>query len=135
MSAYFASSNVSELYPFGYGLSYAEFSYSNFNVKKEGNEVMVEVDVLNNSSIEAKEVVQLYCYRLDTTNRPKKELKAFTKINLKPDEKQTVKFVLKERDFFDFDPITKIWTLLEHNFQLAISKSSKEDIFIKVIKI
>ena len=132
---YFTSSNVSELYPFGYGLSYAKFSYLNFNVKKEGNEVMVEVDVLNNSSIEAKEVVQLYCYRLDTTNRPKKELKAFTKINLKPNEKQTVKFVLKERDFFDFDPITKIWTLLEHNFQLAISKSSKEDIFVKDIKI
>ena len=132
---YFASKNVDVLYPFGYGLSYADFEYSNFNVEVIDNKIIVCVDVFNNSSITAKEVVQLYCYRDDETNRPLKELKAFTKIGLQPGETKKVQLILDKNDFFDYDVESKTWKLLEHNFRLAIAKDCNTDLFINKINI
>lgn len=132
---YFASKNVDVLYPFGYGLSYADFEYSNFNIEVIDNKIIVCVDVFNNSSISAKEVVQLYCYRDDETNRPLKELKAFTKIGLQPRETKKVQLILDEKDFYDYDIESKTWKLLEHNFRLAIAKDCNIDLFINKINI
>ena len=132
---YFATNKVDVLYPFGYGLSYADFEYSNFNIEVIDNKIIVCVDVFNNSSISAKEVVQLYCYRDDVTNRPLKELKAFTKIVLQPGETKRVQLTLGKKDFYDYDVDNKIWKLLEHNFRLAISKDCNNDLFIKKINV
>jgi beta-glucosidase len=132
---YFTSKKVDVLYPFGYGLSYANFKYSNFNIEVIDNNIIVCVDVFNNSSVTAKEVVQLYCYRDDVTNRPLKELKAFTKIVLQPGETKRVQITLGKKDFYDYDVDNKIWKLLEHNFRLAISKDCNNDLFIKKINV
>ena len=132
---YFASKNVDVLYPFGYGLSYADFEYSNFNIEVIDNKIIVCVDVFNNSSISAKEVVQLYCYRDDETNRPLKELKAFTKIGLQPRETKKVQLILDKKDFYDYDIESKTWKLLEHNFRLAIAKDCNTNLFINKINI
>lgn len=132
---YFASKNVDVLYPFGYGLSYADFEYSNFNIEVIDNKIIVCVDVFNNSAISAKEVVQLYYYRDDETNRPLKELKAFTKIGLQPGETKKIQLILDKNDFFDYDVESKTWKLLEHNFRLAIAKDCNTDLFIKKINI
>ncbi len=87
------------LYPFGYGLSYTKFEYSNLQLStqnlKMGSELKVSVDVKNIGSRSGEEVVQLYIRDLvGSITRPVKELKGFEKIMIKPGEKETVEFII-----------------------------------------
>lgn len=87
------------LYPFGHGLSYTTFKYDNLKISnstiKNGQNVTVTVDVTNSGSVEGAEVVQLYIRDvLSSVTRPIKELKDFSKINLKVGEKKTVTFTI-----------------------------------------
>lgn len=91
------------LYPFGYGLSYTSFVYSNLRLSKNsfkpGESITASIDIKNTGSSEGKEVVQLYIRDLvGSSTRPVKELKAFQKISLKPGESKTVSFKLSEND-------------------------------------
>ncbi len=91
------------LYPFGFGLSYTTFSYSNLAVNKkkfQGTEkVEVTIDVKNTGQYDGEEVVQLYLQDVvGSVTRPVKELKGFKKIFFKAGESQTVKFVITEED-------------------------------------
>ncbi|ACU05829.1 beta-glucosidase BglX [Pedobacter heparinus] len=91
------------LYPFGYGLSYTSFAYSNLRLSKNsfkpGESITASIDIKNIGSREGKEVVQLYIRDLvGSSTRPVKELKAFQKISLKPGESKTVSFKLTEND-------------------------------------
>jgi beta-glucosidase len=91
------------VYPFGYGLSYTTFSYSNLTLDKTqmkpGESIIVNVEVKNTGLREGAEVVQLYIRDLiGSVTRPVKELKGFKKINLKPGEKQQITFTLTEKD-------------------------------------
>lgn len=91
-------------YDFGFGLSYSQFEYSNLKVKKaiqnKQNVYLIEVDVTNKSNREGKEVLQLYYNDLVASITPSvKKLCGFQKVNLSPNEKKTVKFVLKKEDF------------------------------------
>ncbi len=86
-------------FPFGHGLSYTIFDYSNLSLSSnevEKNDILiVSVDVKNSGKREGKEAVELYVTDLfGTVSRPNKELKAFKKINLRPGEVKTVKFSL-----------------------------------------
>ena len=98
------------LYPFGFGLSYTEFGYS--DVKLSANEMTpadslrVSIDVTNKGTRDGSEVVQLYIRDLvGSVTRPVKELKGFQKISLKAGETQTVNFVLSIKDlsFYNSD--------------------------------
>lgn len=82
------------LYPFGYGLSYTEFSYSPMRLKETApNEFLAEATVTNTGAVGAKEVVQLYIRdEAASTTRPVRELKGFEKIWLEPGESRTVGF-------------------------------------------
>ena len=87
------------LYPFGYGLSYTSFSFSNLKPAapqvKAGQKVEVSVDVTNTGSVAGDEVVQLYVHqKAGSDSRPRRELKGFRRVTLKPGEKQTVTFSL-----------------------------------------
>ncbi|WP_316817716.1 beta-glucosidase BglX [Pedobacter nyackensis] len=91
------------LYPFGYGLSYTSFAYSNLILNKQsfktGGSITASIDVRNTGSVEGKEVVQLYIQDLvGSSTRPVKELKGFEKISLKPGESKTVNFKITEED-------------------------------------
>ncbi len=91
------------LYPFGYGLSYTTFSYSDLKLNtdsfKSGETITASITVKNTGLVEGKEVVQLYIRDLvGSSTRPVKELKGFQKINLKPGEVKTVNFTIKESD-------------------------------------
>ncbi len=90
-------------YPFGYGLSYAEFSYSDIEPSRTeirmGESVTVQAAVRNDGDVEAEEVVQLYVRDLvANVTRPVKELKGFQRVRLKPGERRTVSFVLGPKD-------------------------------------
>ncbi len=91
------------LYPFGYGLSYTTFEYSDVRLSSEffksGEELRVSVDVTNGGSRAGTEVVQLYVRDLiGSVTRPVKELKGFRKIDLEPGESREVTFTLRSED-------------------------------------
>ena len=83
------------LYPFGYGLSYTTFEYSNLEIKVEETNIIVSCEVRNTGQFEGDEVVQLYINdEVASTTRPVKELKGFQRVSLKPSEKKKVSFNL-----------------------------------------
>jgi beta-glucosidase len=91
------------LYPFGYGLSYTTFSYSDIKLSaasfKPGETLNASITVKNTGKTEGKEVVQMYTRDLvGSSTRPVKELKGFQKISLKPGESRVVNFSIKEAD-------------------------------------
>ena len=91
------------LYPFGYGLSYTTFSYSNLSFPQNvlaGEKVKISVTVTNTGKTEGDEVVQLYITdEKASTPRPIRQLEGFSRINLKPGESRVVDFTLEPRQF------------------------------------
>jgi len=93
----------SPLYPFGYGLSYTTFEYSNLKTNKlvyeQGEKVKVSIDIKNTGKYQGKEVVQLYIHDIAASIvRPIKELKGFELIDLNPGESKTINFVLTDKE-------------------------------------
>ena len=90
------------LYPFGHGLSYTTFSYTNLTLPKAaisaGDPLSVEVTVTNTGKREGQEVAQLYLSFPSVPGAPLRALRGFKRVSLKPGESQRVRFELKERD-------------------------------------
>ena len=105
---------TSPLYPFGYGLSYTTFSYSNLRVSKAtaklGESVEVTVDVENTGRRPGEEVAQLYIHqRSGSASRPVRELKGFERVVLAPGEKKTVRFTLGKAELTYWSSAHKGW--------------------------
>jgi beta-glucosidase len=101
---YFDKLNIEPLFPFGHGLSYTDFSYSDLKLSAtditDKDQLEVSLTLTNTGKRTGKEVVQLYVVDTESTlQRPVKELKAFDKIELAPGESKQVSFVLSVRDF------------------------------------
>ena len=117
-------------YPFGYGLSYTDFEYSNLVLDKSsfnaGESISVEVQVKNSGSISGEEVVQLYVRDMfGSVTRPVLEMKGFQKIMLTPGESQTVRFTLKAEDLRFWDKEMKFnWE--SGDFKAFVGSSSGE---------
>ncbi|MEM2400906.1 MAG: glycoside hydrolase family 3 N-terminal domain-containing protein [Candidatus Bathyarchaeia archaeon] len=122
------------LFPFGYGLSYTRFEYSNLRVEPEkispDGSVRVQVDVKNIGGRRGDEVVQLYIHdQLASVARPLKELKGFKRITLEPGEQKTVTFTLgpEELSFYDIN----MNLIVEPGLFEVMVGSSSEDIRLK----
>lgn len=105
---------TSPLYPFGYGLSYTTFAYSNLRVSKPevkvGESVEVSVDVENTGRKAGDEVTQLYIHqRSGSASRPVRELRGFERIALAPGEKKTVRFTLGKPELTYWSSAVKNW--------------------------
>lgn len=118
-------------FPFGFGLSYTQFSYSNAWVSasefadQEG--VDVSVDVTNLGQMAGKEVVQVYVRQLNPqVSRPVKELKGFAKIALEPGETKTATMHLDFRSFAYWHPMYKLWVADSDVFEVLIGSSSQD---------
>jgi beta-glucosidase len=113
------------LFPFGFGLSYTTFEFS--NLKLSGTDpVTVTVQVKNTGSVEGAEVVQLYVQEVTASvERPVKELKGFQKVSLKPGEAQTVSIQLSRADFSFWDEASKAWKAEPGEFTIRVGASSK----------
>ena len=113
---HFTAENVPVLYPFGYGLSYTEFAYSNLQVR--GN--TVSVDVENTGTMDGKEVVQLYISS-GREDAPLRELKAFQKVFVKAGEKVTVTMEPEPASYYDTQ--AGCW-LADRDYTLEIGKNA-----------
>lgn len=128
---YYDKKHMDVLFPFGFGLSFTSFDYSNMRVS--ANEIddtgllTVSVDVTNTGKVFGKEVVQLYVAdKVSTPIRPVKELKGFEKIALQPGETKTVAFTLSKRAFAYWNTQIHDWHVETGEFELMIGKSSRE---------
>ena len=115
-------------YPFGYGLSYTSFEYSNATVAAENGVVTVSVEVKNNGAAEAKEVVEVYATApgLDM-NKPAKELRAYAKTNsLKAGETQTVTMTFAEADLASYNESKSAWVVEPGDYKVLVGASSRD---------
>ena len=126
---YFDSFDKPVSYPFGYGLSYTTFEYSNPVVRFDNGVYSVSVDVRNTGKRDGKEVVQLYVAAPDNkgANKPVKELKAFAKTSeLKPGESEMVNMTFSPAELASFNGDTNEWVVDEGTYNLLIGASSRD---------
>ncbi len=126
---YFDSFEVPVSYPFGFGLSYTTFEYSDAKIADKGNAYEISVTVKNTGSLEGKEVVELYISAPDnkTANKPAKELKAFAKTKvLKAGESEKVTLTVNAADLASFDEAASAWVIAEGEYQFLIGASSQD---------
>lgn len=119
------------LYPFGFGLSYSTFSYSNLttsaaNLAREGS-VTVNIDVENTGQRDGDEVVQLYVKHLNSqVSRPIQELKGFQRVNLKAGERKTVAIPLEAKRLAYWDISKNDWQVERDSIEIRIGASSTD---------
>jgi len=126
---YFDSFDVPVAYPFGYGLSYTSFEYSDAAVSVDGGSATVTVTVKNTGDHEGKEVVELYVAAPDAKaqNKPAKELKAFAKTKLlKPGESETLTLKINADDLASFDETASAWVVAEGEYQFLVAASAQD---------
>lgn len=127
---HFDKEQIEPLFPFGYGLSYTTFEYENLRLEREqfskNDTVKVSVEITNTGNRLGKEIVQLYIQEVDcSVDRPPKELKQFTKVELKPDERKKVVLDLKISDFSFYDDSSHSWIAEPGIFNILIGSSSR----------
>ena len=125
---WFDTKGIEVSYPFGYGLSYTTFEYSNPVIVPGKKETTVTVDVKNTGNYAGKEVVQLYVTApKGNLDKPAQELKAFTKTaELQPGETQTVTLVVKNEDLASFDEAQSAWVVDAGTYNFHVGASSRE---------
>jgi len=137
---YYTSRKINVLYPFGYGLSYTKFEYSNLKLSRttmtDEDELLVSVDVKNVGSTFGREVVQLYVRpRVDERyiTRPVRELKGFKKIGLNPNETKTVTFTLNKRSFAGWNEIIHDWHVEKGEYGIQICKDASTVVLMDTV--
>lgn len=128
---YYDTKELEVAYPFGYGLSYTTFAYSNLRLDKDtitdSDTLTVSVDVTNTGDVAGKEVVQLYVRDLTgSANRPDKELKGFGKVALNPGETKTVTMELDKRSFAWYSTQLSDWYAASGQYELLVGSSSRD---------
>ena len=115
-------------YPFGHGLSYTSFDYSNLKVSRSRSGIAVRVDITNSGSVEGKEAVQLYIAAPGAgTDRPAQELKAFAKTPLlQPGQKTTLTLTINPGDLASYDENTHQWKNQPGTYTLLLGSSSRD---------
>jgi beta-glucosidase len=127
---YYQSFHLKTAYPFGYGLSYTRFSYSNLGLSSASfnNHLQVTVTVTNTGNTSGKEIVELYLTApAGKMNKPEEELKAFAKTKtLKPGESQTMSLLLDASSLASFDTDLTRWVADAGTYQVKIGASSED---------
>jgi beta-glucosidase len=126
--SHYSDEKNTPLYPFGYGLSYSKFDYSNLklsaNTFSKNGQIQVSVTLKNSGKVTGKEVVQLYIRDLiGSITRPVKELKGFEMVELQPNESKTVTFTINEKTIEFFTANSK-WESESGDFKVFVGGSS-----------
>jgi len=128
---YYDAKEMPVLFPFGYGLSYTSFAYSNPRVSvktfKDLDGLTVTVDVTNTGNLAGKEIVQVYVHdQKSGLVRPNKELKGFAKVELQPGETKSVSIPLDFRAFAYYHPEYRQWITEDGEFDILIAASAAD---------
>lgn len=125
---WFDKQNLNVSYPFGYGLSYTTFEYSDAAAKAEGDKITVSVTVKNTGKVEGKEVVQVYASApASQLDKPVKELKAYAKTkSLKPGDSETLTMVINAADLASFVEESNSWEVEAGTYKFLIGASSRD---------
>ncbi len=137
---YYETKKMDVLFPFGYGLSYTTFEYSNLRLDKtkmkDTDTLAVSVDVTNTGSVFGKEVVQLYVAPpKGTIVRPIRELKGFEKVALNPGETKTITFTLSKRSFAYWNTRLNDWHVESGKYAIQIGKSAHDIVLEEKVEI
>jgi len=128
---YYDSCGKDVRYPFGYGLSYTSFEYSEPSVDKksldDSDTLTVTVDVKNTGAVSGSEVAQLYVSHINPTIfKAAQELKGFEKVVLAPGESKTVSFVLDKRAFAYYNIKLSDWHVESGEYEIRVGASSRD---------
>jgi beta-glucosidase len=125
---WYDTKKIEPLFPFGFGLSYTAFTYSNLRVTPgPGATATVECEVTNTGARDGAEVVQVYVRPAHApVDRPEKELKGFAKVSLKPGEKKTVTVSLGARSFAYYSPEQHGWVDAAGEYAIEVGASSRD---------
>ncbi len=122
---WYDSKDVAPAYPFGFGLSYATFEYSDLKVTPTAEGLDVSFVLTNTSACAAEEVAQVYVARPESRiNRPVKELKGFRRVPLKGGERQTVTIPIRRADLCHWDAAAQTWMLEPGALTILVGGSS-----------
>ena len=124
---YYDTVNKNVLFPFGYGLSYTNFEYSNLKIKQDNTNINLEFTIKNTGNVKGKEIAQIYISH--SSNKiyvPKKELKAFAKIELEKEEEKRINIEIDKSSFEHYDAISKKWVVEAGTYKILIGKSSRD---------
>ena len=121
------------LFPFGHGLSYASFSYSNLTLDRASigpdEALTVSVDVTNTGNREAEEVVQLYIHqRYGLASRPVRELKGFQRVSLAAGESCTLQFPLGRAELSYWNAAARDWVVDASTFDVWVGGDSTAEL-------
>ena len=129
------------LYPFGHGISYTTFKYSDMIIDKtmivDTDDILVSVKVKNSGDIDGEEVVQLYVKDVESTTwMPIKQLREFRRISLKKGEEKTVEFKLSPiKDMRYYDALKQNYAVEPGEFEIQIGSSSRDIRLKKIIEV
>ena len=137
---YYDKKKTDVLFPFGYGLSYTKFEYSNLKLSskeiRDTDILTVSVDVTNAGSVKGKEVVQLYVGDIESSVfRPVRELKEFGKIELEPGETKTVTFEIGKRAFAYWNTRLHDWHVETGDFRIEICSDSRTVLLSETVRV
>jgi beta-glucosidase len=119
---------ITPRFPFGYGLSYTSFSYSGLNIQTVNKGLYkVTFTVKNTGKVAGAEVAEIYVGEASPKlPRPEKELKGFSKVELRPGESRTVSVLLNSRAFAYYDTAAQKWTINPGTFNVMVGRSSQQ---------
>jgi beta-glucosidase len=128
---YYEKKAIEPLFPFGFGLSYTSFQYSNLRITADEigpeDELRVSVDVTNTGRRAGNDVVQLYVKDTESSLvRPEKELKGFAKAWLEPGETKTVTMTLDRASLAYYDDLGQQWVAEAGQFEVLVGRSSQD---------
>jgi beta-glucosidase len=126
---FYDTKDVEPLFPFGFGLSYTQFTLNNLEMPQhieKGKSISINVQVTNIGSMPGKEIIQLYVHDPQSNlPRPYKELKSFQKITLEVGESKTINFILDQRSLAYYDPYQNDWIVDSGIYEIMVGNSSR----------
>ncbi len=128
---WYDTKDIEPLFPFGYGLSYTHFAYSNLNLvqndRSPGLPLTIEFELANTGGRAGAEVAEIYVEPIHPdVFRPIKELKGFAKVFLRPGEKQKVSVTLNQNAFEYYDVAHKRWVAQKGEYKILVGSSSRD---------
>lgn len=123
----FRTNNKEVAFDFGFGLSFATFKYSNLDLIKDGDKILVNFSIENTSEVDAKETAFIFVHAIDSrVFRVEEELKGFEKVELNANEKKSVSIKLNLDAFKYYSEDKHDWVLENCNFEIRVNSSANK---------